>query len=95
MELLWNLSSFEHFVISIKLKSFLAYTAAYYPRADHTERVNRVIKTMLKSFVDINNHWTWEDNLSTISCAIRTTRYETTGFKPYFINFGREHTLFE
>lgn len=77
-----------------KYKVKLFYTAAYYPRADHTERVNRVIKTMLKSFVDQNNHRTWEDNLPAISCAIRTTRHETTGFTPFFINFDREHKLF-
>lgn len=77
-----------------KYKVNIFFTAAYYPRADHTERVNRVIKTMLKTYVDQGNHRTWEDNLPAISCAIRTSRHETTGYTPYFINFGREHKLF-
>ncbi|KAL1488854.1 hypothetical protein ABEB36_014649 [Hypothenemus hampei] len=70
------------------------YTAHYYPRADHTERVNRVIKTMLKTCVRQSDHRTWEDNLAAIGCAIRTSKHEVTGFTPYFINFGREHHLF-
>jgi len=77
-----------------KYKVNIFYTASYYHRADHTERVNRVIKTMLRSFVQQNNHRTWEDNLSAIGCAIRTSRHETTGFTPYLVNFGREHRLF-
>lgn len=70
------------------------YTAHYYPRADHTERTNRVIKTMLRSYVEQANHRTWEDNLAAIGCAIRTSKHEVTGCTPYYINFGREHKLF-
>ncbi|ENN77138.1 hypothetical protein YQE_06364, partial [Dendroctonus ponderosae] len=37
-----------------RYKVNLFYTASYYPRADHTERTNCVIKTMLKSYVQYN-----------------------------------------
>ena len=77
-----------------KFKVQIFYTASYYPRADHTERVNRVLKTMLRSYVQQNNHRTWEDSLSAIGCAIRTSKHETIGYTPYFVNFGREHRLF-
>ena len=45
---------------------------------------------MLKSFVDQQNHLTWEENIAAIGCAIRTSRHETTGHSPYFINFGTD-----
>ncbi|KAH1007808.1 hypothetical protein HUJ04_005001, partial [Dendroctonus ponderosae] len=59
-----------------RYKVNLFYTASYYPRADHTERTNREIKTMFKSYVQQDNHRSWEDNLSAIGCAIRTARHE-------------------
>ncbi|ENN83588.1 hypothetical protein YQE_00057, partial [Dendroctonus ponderosae] len=77
-----------------KYKTKIFYTASYYPRADHTERTNRVVKTMLRSYVQQDNHRSWEDNLPAIGCAIRTARHEVTGYSPYFVNFGREHVLF-
>ena len=89
-----QMKSKEFQALCEKYKVKIFYTASYYPRADHTERVNRVIKTMLRSYVQQNNHRTWEDNLSAIGCAIRTSRHETTGFTPYLVNFGREHKLF-
>lgn len=72
----------------------LFYTASYYPRADPTERSNRVVKTMLRSYIQDGNQRTWDENLAAIGCAMRTSRHETTGFTPYFLNFGREHTLY-
>ena len=49
---------------------------------------------MLRSFVQQNNHRTWEDNLSAVGCAIRTSRQETTGYTPYLVNFSMKHKLF-
>jgi hypothetical protein len=40
-----------------------------------------------------HDHRRWADNLAAIGCAIRTSRHETTGYTPYFANFGREHKL--
>lgn len=70
------------------------FTASYNPRADPAERPNRVIKTMLKTYVNQNDHRTWDENLASIACAIRTSRHETTGYTPYFVTFGREHRLY-
>lgn len=70
----------------------LSYTPLYYPRADPTERVNRVVKTMLSAYVK-ENHRTWDQYLAAVGCAIRTQKHETTGYSPFFINFGREHVL--
>lgn len=89
-----QMTSKEFKALCDKYKTKIFYTANYYPRADPTERVNRVVKTMLRSYVNQQNHRTWDENLAAIGCAIRTSRHETTGHTPYFINFGREHKLY-
>ncbi|XP_018572005.1 uncharacterized protein LOC108911524 [Anoplophora glabripennis] len=38
-----------------------------------------------------DNHNRWDENIAAIGCAIRTSKSETTGFTPYFLNFGREY----
>nr|WP_253310140.1 transposase family protein [Rickettsia endosymbiont of Ceutorhynchus assimilis] len=77
-----------------KYQTRIFYTAYYNPKADPVERVNRVVKTMIRTFINQNDHRTWDENLSSISCAIRTSKHETTGYTPYFVNFGKEHHLF-
>ena len=77
-----------------KYKVKLFYTANYNPRADPVERVNRVVKTMLRTYVNQNDHRTWDENIASLACAIRTSKHETTGFTPYFVTFGREHRLY-
>lgn len=69
--------------------SFVSY---YRPQANPTERVNRVLKTMLISYVS-SNHRKWDTVLPKLACAVRTAKHEVTGLTPYFINFGREMLL--
>lgn len=75
-----------------KYNTKICYTALYYPRANPTERVNRVIKTMLASYVK-DNHRSWDKYLASVGCAMRTSKHETTGYSPFFVNFGREYIL--
>lgn len=77
-----------------RYNSRIFYTANYNPRANPTERHNRVIKTMLRTYVSQDNHRTWDEHLKQIGCAIRTSPSETTKHSPYFILFGREHKLY-
>lgn len=70
----------------------LAYTAFYHAQANAVERVHRVLKTMLASYVK-DNHRTWEDHLQRVACALRTSVHESTGQTPFFVNFGREINL--
>ena len=76
----------------------ISYTPLYHPQADPVERVNRVVKTMLGCYVK-DDHRKWEDHLASITCAIRTSRSEATGFSPYYVSFGRHYvgdgTIFE
>lgn len=71
----------------------ILYTPHYHPQSNPTERVNRVIKTMLCCYVG-DNHRTWDKELQQIACAIRTAKHESTQLTPCFINFGREMSIF-
>lgn len=68
------------------------YTTYYHPQANPTERINRVLKSMLISYIS-DNHRNWDVVLPSIGCAIRTARHEVIGLTPYFVNFGREMML--
>lgn len=70
----------------------ILFNALYHPQNNPSERVNRVVKTMLASYVK-DNHRHWDIYLPAVSCAIRTLVHEVTGYTPYYINFGREHML--
>nr|XP_014286893.1 uncharacterized protein LOC106687487 [Halyomorpha halys] len=65
------------------------FTAYYHPQANPTERVNRVIKSMLTSYV-VDNHRTWDKELPKVAFALKTVVHESTGFTPAYINLGRE-----
>lgn len=70
----------------------LLYNALYHPQANPTERVNRVLKTMIASFVG-DNHKKWDVHLAKFGTAVRTSKHEVTGYTPYFVNFGNEQIL--
>ena len=70
----------------------IRYTANYHPQANPTERVNRVLKTILSSFVE-DNQRKWDSLLPKVACAIRSSRHESTDSSPYFVNFGKEMAL--
>lgn len=67
----------------------IKYTANYHPQANPVERVHRVLKTMLSSYVS-EDHRQWDKQLAKIGAAVRSARHEVTGMTPNFIMFGRE-----
>lgn len=81
---------FQKLADSYKIK--ILFNAYYHAQANPVERINRVLKTMLASYVK-DNHKTWDQYLSKVACAVRTAVHEVTGMTPYFANFGREITL--
>ncbi|MGI0028047.1 MAG: integrase, partial [Nitrosopumilaceae archaeon] len=64
----------------------------YHPSPNVTERVNRVLKSMLSAFVS-DNQRNWDIDLATLACAVNTAVHEVTGRTPYFVNFGRDMIL--
>ncbi|KAK9730836.1 Integrase zinc binding domain [Popillia japonica] len=69
-----------------------AFVSFYHPQSNPTERVNRVIKTMLIAYVS-ENHREWDKYLPKVACALRSAQHETTGHSPYYVNFGKEMRL--
>lgn len=75
-----------------KYKVTIKFTPYYHPQANPVERVNRVVKTMISSYLSQDQR-EWDKNLAKIGCAIRNNVHEVTGYTPYFINFGRHQQL--
>jgi hypothetical protein len=73
-------------------KSRIIFNAHYHPQANPTERINRVMKTMLSSYVN-DNQRVWDRYLAKVAYAARSAVHEVTGITPYFANFSREPTL--
>lgn len=64
--------------------------AVYYPSPNPTERVNRVIVTAIRCALNQRkDHKDWDESVHQIAQAIRVSVHDSTGFSPYFINFGR------
>lgn len=75
--------------LAAKYESRVFFNARYHPQVNPTERINRVLKTMIASYVT-DKHTEWDKHLSDIGFALRTAKHEVTGRTPVFLNFGRE-----
>lgn len=67
----------------------IIFNPNYSPQCNPTERVNRVLKSMLSAYVE-TNHRKWDECLAELGCAYRSARHEVTSMTPYFINFGQD-----
>lgn len=76
-----------------KYNSKLWFTPSYHPQSNPTERVNRVIGTMIATYTKPGKHNTWDTHLPEIGHAIRTAVHETTGYTPSYLFLGRETTV--
>lgn len=64
--------------------------AVYHPAPNPTERVNRVIVTAIRCCLNRQmDHRKWDESVHQIAKAIRASVHDSTGFTPFFINFGR------
>lgn len=68
------------------------YTASYLPQANPVERVNRSIKSALRSYV-LDNQRSWDQFIPQIGCALRSAFHDSINSTPYFVNFGQEMAL--
>lgn len=64
------------------------FNARYHPQINHTERVNRVITTAIRSFIR-DSQKDWDRSIFKICQAIRLSRHEVTGITPAFLTFSR------
>ena len=68
----------------------IAMTTAYHPQADgQTERANRVLLDMLRSYVDIK-HNDWDEKLAMAEFAVNSSVHASTGFTPFHLNYGQD-----
>jgi len=67
----------------------ILHTFFYSPQCNPTERVNRVVKTVISSYIG-ENHRHWDKHLGYVANTINTALHEVTGYSPHFILFGEE-----
>jgi len=76
-----------------RLGTRLAPTTAYHPRADgQTERANRTIEQILRSFVNAKQD-DWDEHLTAVEIAYNNTKQSSTGFSPFYLEYGQHPTL--
>ena len=66
-------------------------TPPYTPQCNPVERTNRVIKTLVRQYID-RSQTTWDKYLNEIAFTYNTARSDFTGFSPAYLNYGRELT---
>lgn len=76
-----------------QLGTKLTMSTAFHPQTDgQTERANRTLEEMLRSYVDWRQT-DWDVHLSTLEMAINNAKQASTGFSPFFLNYGQEIRL--
>jgi len=65
------------------------FTTFYHPQANITERINKNIGAIMRTYV-ARRHSKWDEFLPEVALALRTAISDTTGFSPCMLNFGRE-----
>jgi hypothetical protein len=66
------------------------YTPKYSPQINLVERYNKSTITAISSFIENDDHRSWDTNVSKIQFAINSSTNEVTGFTPSFLVHGRE-----
>jgi hypothetical protein len=73
-----------------QLGTKLVMSTAYHPQTDgQTERANRTLEEMLRSYVSIAQT-DWDEYLSVLELAYNNSKQISTGFSPFYLNYGRE-----
>lgn len=67
----------------------IRYTPPYSAQNNCVERINRVLGPMIAQYIK-EGQQEWDKYLPQFVFAINTSRHDTTGFSPAFLNFGRE-----
>lgn len=68
-------------------------TTAYHPQSDGmVERFNRTLKNMLSKLVNAKQN-DWDEHLSMVTMAYRSSVHQSTGFTPSQLMFSREMIL--
>ena len=63
-------------------------TPVYFPQVNNAERTNRVITSAIRALIKKEQNL-WDENVYKIANAINNATHASSGFSPYFVNFGR------
>ena len=71
----------------------LAMSTSYHPETDgQTERMNRTLEDMLRSYTNYEQN-DWDDKLVPAEIAYNNSVQASTGYSPYFLNYGQHPNL--
>ncbi len=59
-----------------------SFSSPYHPQTNQAERVNRVVKTMIRMYLDDKPQTKWPELLPAFQLAINTSTNDSTGFAP-------------
>jgi hypothetical protein len=77
----------------VLLGTKLAMSTTYHPQTDgQTERMNRLMEEILRSYVKDNSD-DWDEHLTAAEIAVNTSIQTSTNFTPFKLNYGREMHL--
>ena len=73
-----------------QLGTTLTMSTAYHPQTDgQTERANRTLEEMLRSRINFAQT-DWDEHLAVAELAINNAKQASTGFTPFYLNYGQE-----
>ncbi len=71
----------------------LAMSTAYHPQTDgQTERANRTLEEMMRSYVNVHQD-NWDEHLVAAEIAYNNSVHASTGFTPFFLDAGQHPVL--
>jgi hypothetical protein len=71
----------------------LAMSTAYHPQTDgQTERMNRLMEEILRSYVSHQGD-DWDEHLTAAEIAVNSSKQSSTEFSPFRLNYGHEMNL--
>lgn len=71
-----------------KYNVFHTLTVVYSPQANASERINRSVLAAIRAYVNPDQK-NWDEVLSSIACAIRSSVHSSIGVAPYYLAFGQ------
>jgi transposase InsO family protein len=76
-----------------ELGTKLKISTSYHPQTDgQTERSNRTLEEMLRAYVNYAQD-NWDEKLIALEIAVNSSTQESTGFTPYYLNYGQHPHL--
>jgi hypothetical protein len=76
-----------------QLGTTLTMSTAYHPQTDgQTERANRTLEEMLRSRINFRQT-DWDEHLSAAELAVNDAVHASTGFTPFYLNYGQDVSL--